>query len=77
MTIGLHGKCVEAWKGAHESWRFKEKTVENSWENCRKSGRVGDDAVSRKLLSIRRRVENEADEKGKCGTVGRKRMQKQ
>jgi len=38
---------------------------------------VGDDAVSRKLLSIRRRVENEADEKGKCGIVGRKRMQKQ
>jgi len=50
-------------------------------ENSRKLSekwRVGDDAVSsRKLLSIRQRVENETNEKGKCGTVGRKRMQKQ
>lgn len=52
-----------------------EEITENSWENCRKSGEWG--MMSRKLLSIRRRVENAADEKGKCGTVGRKRMQKQ
>jgi len=50
--------------------------MENS-RNLSEKWRVGDDAVSsRKLLSIRQ-VENETNEKGKCGTVGRKRMQKQ
>lgn len=68
------GKYVKVWKEARV-FAFKEK--QKLSRKLSEKWRVGDDAVSRKLLSIRRRVENEANEKGKCGTVGRKRMQKQ